>query len=78
VFICRGSKSYTIDAPEGTGPIWLDELYCTRGDQSLVACSHRPIGEHDCEHSDDVGLHCGEELYIGAVVSYKLLQFTLY
>jgi hypothetical protein len=52
--------SYPIDAPEGTGPIWLDEVHCTRDEQSLVACSHRPIGSHDCEHADDVGLHCGE------------------
>jgi hypothetical protein len=58
VFICRDSKPYTINAPEGTGPIWLDEVDCTSDEQSLLACSHRPVGEHDC-HSDVVGLHCG-------------------
>ena len=39
-------------------PISLDGLRCNGSELSLISCSHRGIGSHDCDHSFDVGLVC--------------------
>ena len=41
-----------------TGPIWLDDLSCSSTSPHLRACSHRGIGVHNCDHSQDVILSC--------------------
>ena len=43
---------------EGSGPILLDDLDCNGGVGGLEECSHGAWGEHDCHHSEDVGLTC--------------------
>ena len=48
---------------EGTGPILLDEVDCTGDESSLSQCSHAGIGVHNCRHSQDVGVRCGENKY---------------
>lgn len=42
----------------GTGPIWLDNVYCTGTESSLSACLHRGFGTHDCEHYEDASVIC--------------------
>ena len=44
----------------GSGPIWLDYLYCDGNENSLLNCSHRGIGATSflCDHLDDVGVQC--------------------
>ena len=44
----------------GTGPIFIDELYCTGDEERLISCRYNPIGVlvHNCEHSDDAGVKC--------------------
>ena len=39
-------------------PIWLDEVQCTTGDNSLSECNHNGWGIHDCYHSEDAGVAC--------------------
>lgn len=48
---------------EGTGVILLDEVKCEGGESNLLDCSHGKWGEHDCSHSEDVGIRCEREGY---------------
>lgn len=48
--------------PEGDGQIWLDDL---GSESSLSTCSHSGWGNHNCSHSEDVGVICIGNLEIG-------------
>ncbi|KAF1376550.1 hypothetical protein PFLUV_G00212640 [Perca fluviatilis] len=45
---------------EGQNRIWLDDVQCTGHEPSVLKCPHRPIGEHNCGHSEDAGVVCSE------------------
>ena len=53
-------------------PIHLDELRCAGNETDLLACSHAPVGTHDCEHPEDVGVICqrseGKEFHSTTVI----------
>jgi len=43
----------------GSGPIWLDDVVCVESCYAdLKQCHHRPWGNHNCEHRDDVSIAC--------------------
>ena len=44
----------------GNGTIFLDNVECSGLEERLENCRHREIGVHDCDHSEDVGVICGE------------------
>ena len=48
------------DVVDGTGQIWLDQVNCTGTESSLFNCNANPIGNHNCGHSDDVGVVCSK------------------
>lgn len=56
----RGQNVSMYNPIEGSGNIWLDDVFCTGDEESLLDCSHQPIGQHDCYHGEDVGLRCGK------------------
>ncbi|CAJ0962253.1 unnamed protein product [Ranitomeya imitator] len=59
----RGSSSLAIKAEfgPGNGLIFLDDVACTGTERSLVECSHSSWGQHDCSHSEDVGIRCSND-----------------
>ncbi|XP_019642245.1 PREDICTED: deleted in malignant brain tumors 1 protein-like, partial [Branchiostoma belcheri] len=51
-------SSYGNAFGHGSGQIWMDDLGCSGYESSLQYCPHRGWGNHNCEHHDDVGVHC--------------------
>ena len=44
--------------PQGTLPIFLDDVSCGDGAARLSDCDHRKLGDHNCNHNQDAGLNC--------------------
>ena len=42
----------------GSGTIFLDNVICQGTESSLLDCTTNPIGEHNCDHSEDAGVRC--------------------
>ena len=42
----------------GIGDILLDNVVCRGTESSLLECNTNPIGQHNCDHSEDAGVRC--------------------
>ena len=44
----------------GSGPILFSELSCIGNESVIAECGHDNSGGHNCSHSEDVGVVCGQ------------------
>uniref|UniRef100_A0A672HCY3 SRCR domain-containing protein n=1 Tax=Salarias fasciatus TaxID=181472 RepID=A0A672HCY3_SALFA len=42
----------------GSGPIWLDDVYCSGNEPSISDCRHSGFGVHNCAHFEDASVIC--------------------
>ena len=66
--LCRNtsamwSSSYKIYGTK-LRKIWLDDVDCNGNETSIIDCQHKPWGDNDCEHNEDVSVVCNESKYI--------------
>ncbi|XP_038051390.1 uncharacterized protein LOC119724415 [Patiria miniata] len=63
---------------EGHGPILLDDVRCSQYDGMIEYCDHKGWGNHNCNHTQDVGVVCSEHfIYNGNTVITDELRFEL-
>ena len=66
--VCRqlgyesSSASVDFNVPPGTGPIVMDNVNCSDSQNNILMCSHSGLGNHNCDHTEDVGVTCGVQL----------------
>ena len=41
-----------------SSPIWLDDVRCSGTERSLFDCPANVIGDHNCDHDEDIGVQC--------------------
>ena len=49
---------------QGTGPIWLDNVFCTGSETELLECPHNGISIHNCIHFEDASVRCSPRKFI--------------
>ena len=62
----------------GSGPILFSELSCIGNESVITECGHDDNGGHNCSHSEDVGVVCGQCVCVegGREGVYLLLLFV--
>ncbi|XP_025103058.1 neurotrypsin-like [Pomacea canaliculata] len=43
---------------QGSLPILLDDVSCNGNERTIFDCTHSPVGQHNCQNSEDVGVDC--------------------
>ncbi|XP_031553545.1 uncharacterized protein LOC116290605 isoform X2 [Actinia tenebrosa] len=58
----------------GSGIIWLDDVRCTGRETSLLQCTKRMWGRHNCRHSQDAAVVCTNGTSDDECRTYKVLS----
>jgi len=45
----------------GSGPIWLDDVFCLGSESTVYECAHSGGRIHNCKHTEDVGVTCSSK-----------------
>ena len=56
-----------------SGTIWLSDLHCTGYEASIDECVHKDWNVHNCVHSQDVAIVCGNGKYIQDDINAMIL-----
>lgn len=58
----RQNAEHTTRFPDGekTQMIFLDSVVCNGNEANIYSCAHDDIGNHNCGHSEDVGVICSK------------------
>ena len=59
---CSGAVALFSGFTNGAGQIWLDDVQCRGTETRLIDCPARPLGQHNCAHSEDAGVRCSGKL----------------
>ena len=43
---------------QGSGPIYFSDMSCRGNESSILHCPRNSATQHDCSHSQDVGVVC--------------------
>ena len=54
-----GAVPITSGFSDGVTQIWLDDVQCRGTETRLIDCPARPLGSHNCGHTEDAGVQCG-------------------
>lgn len=61
---------------QGTGDIVLDDVVCQGHEQRLIDCqSTQGRDQHNCDHSEDVGVKCEHGVYLCVFYSHFLYLY---
>ena len=64
----------TLEFGAGNGTIWLDNVGCTGNESSILECNHGGLGQHNCAHSEDIGVVCSSKLH----VTWPNIQYAIH
>uniref|UniRef100_A0A3P9BK49 SRCR domain-containing protein n=1 Tax=Maylandia zebra TaxID=106582 RepID=A0A3P9BK49_9CICH len=66
---CGSARSALQNAAfgQGSGPIWLDDVYCFGNEPSITDCRHNGLGVHNCGHNEDASIICEGKFYVRLV-----------
>ena len=77
IVVCRElGYSDAVSAPhsarfgQGSGPIWLNNVFCLGIESSIVDCGHNGWGVENCAHSEDASVICSSK--------YNLTNLCIY
>ncbi|XP_021351066.1 deleted in malignant brain tumors 1 protein-like isoform X2 [Mizuhopecten yessoensis] len=60
----------------GDGEIWLDNLECTGEENTLWECAHNGWGVHNCNHGEDVGITCTNEVPVSTTPKPDIVRLV--
>ena len=74
-----GAAAITTGFANGAAQIWLDDVQCRGTETRLIDCPASQLGSHNCIHSEDAGVQCGEHarMPITVIILHNYTAYTI-